>query len=135
MVNPCPEARGTRILGHRHERRWKAHMGKFIYDGSTKVDIEDRALAHVQVVVGTKLRRGEAFYFTWREDASVGDGRTSVWLHESIPVVYRFSGSRRPELNTAWLDALAYTANSSAGLHVVPEPAEGSTPPAGVMSE
>lgn len=110
-------------------------MGKFIYDGSTKVDIEDRALAHVQVVIGTKLRRGEAFYFMWREEASVGDGRTSVWLHESIPLVYRFSGSRRPELNPAWLDALAYTANSSSGLHLVPEPAEGSTPPAGVMSE
>lgn len=97
-------------------------MGKFIYADTVKVDIEDRTLAHLHVVIGTKLRRGEAFYFTWREDASVGDGRTSVWLHQAVPLVYRFSGSRKPALNAAWIDALAYTANSSSGLHLVPEP-------------
>ena len=97
-------------------------MGKFFYSDTTKVDIEDRALAHLQMVIGTKLRRGEAFHFTWREDASLGDGRTSVWMHASIPVVYRFSGSRRPQLNTEWLEALTYTANSPGGLHLVPEP-------------
>lgn len=104
-------------------------MGKLIYNDSVKVDFEDRTLAHLQVVIGTKLRRGETFYFTWREDASVGDGRTSVWLYQAAPLVFRFSGSRRPALNVAWIDALAYTANSSSGLHVVPEPAENGQQP------
>jgi hypothetical protein len=106
---------------------WEVAVGKFIYADSVKVDIEDRALAHLQVVISNKLRRSEAFTFTWREDASVGDGRTSVWLHPAVPLVYRFYGSRRPQLNPAWVEALAYTANSPSGLHLVPEPVE-STP-------
>lgn len=103
-------------------------MGKLIYSDTVKVEIEDRALAHLHVVIGTKLRRGEPFYFSWRDDSSVGDGRTSVWLHQALPLVFKFYGSRRPALNPAWIDALAYTANSSGGLHLVPEP---TTPPDG----
>ena len=34
-------------------------MGKFIYEGGVRNDFEDRLLAHLQVVVGNKLRRGE----------------------------------------------------------------------------
>jgi hypothetical protein len=104
-------------------------MGKFIYDGSVKLDVEDRTLAHLQAVIGTKLRRAEPFYFTWRDDSSLGEGRTSVWLHESASLVYKFYGSRRPALNSAWLEALATTANSGGGLRVVPEPAPVSQPP------
>ena len=32
-------------------------MGKFIYEGSIKVDFDDRVLAHLQLVIGSKLRR------------------------------------------------------------------------------
>ena len=101
-------------------------MGKFIYEGSVTVDLDDRVLAHVQVVIGQKLRRGEAFHFTWREDPSLGDGRTSVWLHPSAALVYKYFGSRQPNLNRAWLEALTYPANSTSGLHIVPEPPESS---------
>lgn len=99
-------------------------MGRFTYAGSVRADIDDRTLTHIQVVVGNKLRRGESFYFSWREEASAGDGRTSVWMHPAVPLSYRYVGSRRPRLNAAWLEALAYTANSPTGLHVVPEPAD-----------
>lgn len=99
-------------------------MGKFIYDTNVKIDVEDRALAHLQVVIGSKLRRNEPFFFSWRDDASVGDGRTSVWIHSSASLVFKFYGSRRPQLNAAWLDALSETAHSAHGLHMVPEPAE-----------
>jgi hypothetical protein len=102
-------------------------VGKFIYEGSITVDLDDRILAHVQVVVGQKLRRGEPFHFTWREDPSVGDGRTSVWLHPAASLVYKYYGSRQPSLNRAWLEALTYTANSTNGLYIVPEPAESGT--------
>lgn len=98
-------------------------MGRFQYGGHAKVEIEDRALAHLQFVIGSKLRRGEPFYFTWREDRSTGEGRTTVWLHPSAQLSFRFFGSRQPALNRAWLEALALTANSTAGLHLVPEPA------------
>lgn len=99
-------------------------MGRFTYDGTVKVEIEDRALAHVQVVIANKLRRGEPFFFTWRDDASVGDGRTSVWLYPAVPLVFKYFGSRRPTLNGSWIDELAYTANTTHGLHLTPEPAD-----------
>ncbi|AMG84600.1 MULTISPECIES: DUF7882 family protein [Microbacterium] len=98
-------------------------MGRFIYDGSTKVEVEDRALRHLQLVMTAKLRRGEPFPYTWKEDASVGGGRITVWLHAGSSMVFKYVGSRQPEINRAWVDALAYTANSPSGLYLVPEPA------------
>ncbi|WP_194396411.1 ATP-dependent DNA ligase [Microbacterium atlanticum] len=98
-------------------------MGKLIYEGAVKVDFDDRTLAHLQVVIGSKLRRGEPFHFTWRDDVSVGDGRTTIWVHPRSVLVYKYYGSKKPQLNPAWIDALAHTANSPSGLYLVPEPA------------
>lgn len=39
-------------------------MGKLYYDSTLNTDIDDRTLAHLQVVIGAKLRRGESFYFS-----------------------------------------------------------------------
>ena len=39
-------------------------MGKFIYREQVRADFEDRLLAHLQIVIGNKLRRGEPFYFS-----------------------------------------------------------------------
>lgn len=99
-------------------------MGRFTYDGIASVEIEDRTLAHLQLVIGTKLRRGESFHFTWRDDPSTGDGRTAVWLHPRCSLVFKYYGSRQPTLNRTWVDALAYAANSPAGLHILSEPAD-----------
>ena len=97
-------------------------MGKFIYENTVKVDFDDRLLAHLQVVIVSKLRRSEPFVFTWKDDASVGHGRTTVWLHANAVLIFKYYGSRTPRMNAAWVEALAYTANSSHGLYVVPEP-------------
>ncbi|MEE6389977.1 MULTISPECIES: ATP-dependent DNA ligase [Microbacterium] len=98
-------------------------MGRFIYEGSTKVEVEDRALRHLQLVMTAKLRRGEPFPYTWKEDASIGGGRITVWIHAGSSMVFKYVGSRQPEVNRAWVDALAYTANAPSGLYLVPEPA------------
>lgn len=99
-------------------------MGKFIYEGGVKTEIEDRALTHLQLVITAKLRRGEPFPFSWREDASVGGGRTTVWIHPGSSLVFKYFGSRQPSINRAWIEALAFTANAPAGLYLVPEPTE-----------
>jgi hypothetical protein len=104
-------------------------MGKFVYDGTVKVEFDDRLLAHLQVAIVNKLRRGESFQFTWREDTNAGGGRTSIWVSPQSSLVYKFYGSRPPAMNPAWLEALAYAANSPAGLHVVPEPEESAEKP------
>ena len=106
-------------------------MGKFIYEGSVKTEIEDRALTHLQLVITAKLRRGEPFPFNWREDASVGGGRTTGWIQPGSSLVFKYFGSRQPAVNRAWVEALAFTANSPSGLYLVPEPAEGAEPPHG----
>lgn len=102
-------------------------MGKFIYEGSQKVEIADRALLHLQLVMTAKLRRGEPFVFSWADDVSTGGGRMSVWIHPGVSMVFKFYGSRHPSLNRSWVDALAFTANAPSGLYLTPEPVEGST--------
>lgn len=102
-------------------------MGRFIYQTNIRTEIEDRPLAHIQYVIGAKLRRGESFFFSWKDDNSIGGGRTSVWISPSTQLVIRFHGGRPPTLNRAWLEALTETANSPSGLYVVPEPAPGAT--------
>ena len=99
-------------------------MGKFVYDNAIKVDFDDRLLAHLQLVIGAKVRRGESFHFSWRDDPSIGDGRTVVWIHPMVALSYKFYGSRNPVINRAWLEDLTAAANSNGGLHIVPEPAQ-----------
>jgi hypothetical protein len=97
-------------------------VGKFLFEQQLRVDFDDRLLAHLERVITAKLRRGESFTFTWKDDASIGDGRTTIWLHPRSVIIFKFHGSRRPLLNKAWLEALSYTANGPNGLYVVPEP-------------
>ena len=95
-------------------------MGKFIYEGSVKTEIEDRALTHLQLVMTAKLRRAEPFPFSWREDASVGGGRTTVWVQPGSSLVFKYFGSRQPSINRAWIEALAFTANAPSGYMKIP---------------
>lgn len=97
-------------------------MGTFHYDSTFEADFEDRVLAHLQIVIGAKLRRGETFYLSWRDNEGVGDGRTSVWLHPALPLRYKYYGGRMPRINPAWIQELTVSANSNSGLQIVPEP-------------
>ncbi len=99
-------------------------MGKFIYGQLVSAEFEDRLLAHLEVVITSKLRRGEGFLFSWKEEGAASAGRTSIWVAPSLPIVYRYSGGRAPAINRAWVEILSQSASSSAGLRVLPEPAE-----------
>lgn len=90
-------------------------MGSLTYDRVT-VDFDDRILAHLQIVIVQKLRRGESFLLSWRNAAEVGDGRSSAWLHPAIPLYFKFSGGQPPTINPLWLAQLTRSANSSQGL-------------------
>jgi len=102
-------------------------MGRFSYDSNVTVDFDDRLLAHLQAVIGAKLRRGESFYFTWVDDGSTGDGRTTIWLHPRVSLAYKYFGKREATLNRAWIERLMLTANSPAGLRLMPEPEQRNT--------
>lgn len=100
-------------------------MGKFIYGKpSLTVEFDDRVLAHLKVVIATKLRRGESFLFNWEPDDETDVSSCSVWLNPAIPVQFEFFGSREPRLNRVWLEDLMRSANSNSGLRVLPESEE-----------
>jgi hypothetical protein len=99
-------------------------MGKLLYGTPpTEVDFDDRVLVHLQIVIGAKLRRRESFFFSWKNDVQVGDGRTSIWMDAAIPLAFKYSGGRVPIVNREWLDILTTSANSGSGLQYIPEPA------------
>jgi hypothetical protein len=98
-------------------------VGKLTYDSTLVVDFDDRVLAHLQVVIGAKLRRGECCYFSWTDDPAVGNGRSTIWLQPCVPLVFKYYSRPQP-LNMAWVEAMMLTANSTTGLRVVTEPTE-----------
>ena len=89
------------------------------------IEIDDRTLAHLKIVILAKLRRGETFAFSFEHDVSAGSGRSTIWLHPAIPLQFNFVGSRQPAINREWLEALVVTANSVDGLRILPEPTDG----------
>lgn len=98
-------------------------MGTLIYGhGDLTVDFDDRTLAHLQVVIGTKLRRRESFLLSWSDDGQDSDRRTSIWLDTSVPLYFRYLGTRMPELNHDWISQLMAGANSGPGLVLMAEP-------------
>lgn len=102
-------------------------MGTIYYGGSaTPIHIEDRALAHLKVVVATKLRRGESFTVSWRHPAGEPRGRSTIWLHPSIPLRFVFDDPEPAELSREWIEELAQSANSSGGISLIPEHVEAS---------
>ncbi len=100
-------------------------MGTIFYgDTATPIEIEDRALAHLKVVIATKLRRGESFTLSWTHGDGQDPGRSTVWLHPSIPLRFVFDDPEPAMLSRAWMEELANSANSSGGLMLVAEPPE-----------
>ena len=100
-------------------------MGKLHYgDSHFSIDIDDRALAHLQLVIFTKLRRGESFAYTWDQGAEKGFGRGAIWIHSSLTLRFEFLGSRYPDINRRWLEELAGLASSSRGLYLTREPTD-----------
>lgn len=99
-------------------------MGTMYYGfGRRDIEIEDRTLMHLKVVIITKLRRGESFCMSWPHGVDKGSGRSSIWLHPSIPLEFSFAGNRPATPNRAWIEALLHSANGPDGLQMLSEPA------------
>lgn len=97
-------------------------MGTIYYGGSaTPIHIDDRALAHLKVVIATKLRRSESFTVTWRHPNDQPRGRSTIWLHPSIPLRFVFDDPEPTELSREWIEELARSANSSGGITLIAE--------------
>jgi hypothetical protein len=91
-----------------------------LYSG-TRVEFDDRLLTHLEIVVVNKLRRGESFLLSWRDGVAIGSGRAAIWLTPGVPVSFRFTTSRVPEIDREWIALLAAGDAESLGLVVVEE--------------
>ena len=101
-------------------------MGTLYYADATRVavPIPDRELAHIKFVIVNKLRRNEAFTFSWDKPESEGGGRSSIWISAQIPLEFEFDDQTPVELNREWLEQLSQAASTVSGLVPLPEPAK-----------
>lgn len=97
-------------------------MGTIYYGGGAMpIHIEDRALAHLKVVIATKLRRDESFTVSWKHPDDQPRGRSTIWLHPSIPLRFVFDDPEPTELSREWIEELATSASSTGGIMLVAE--------------
>ncbi|AWB96283.1 hypothetical protein DCE93_12005 [Agromyces badenianii] len=95
-------------------------MGKLHYDGKS-FEMDDRMLAHLQLIIGVKLRRGENFFMAWKAPASSGEGRRAIWIDNGVPIYFEYAGGRELRLNMAWAEKLADQASKGGGLTIMAE--------------
>lgn len=94
-------------------------MGSLLYAKRVVgINIDDRELAHIRVVVLAKLRLNQSFGLT----GSFGSGLTCVWLDRAIPLQFVFDSTTLPTLNQAWIEQLSMSANSPGGMVLSAEP-------------
>lgn len=107
-------------------------MGSLYYGNSTEaITVPDWTLAHLRVLATTKLRRSESFAVTWKHPDSEARGRSTIWLHCSIPLRFEFDSAEPEALDRQYLDELAHAATSTAGVTFdLSEPAVAAMPAA-----
>ncbi|HUH53385.1 MAG TPA: hypothetical protein VLZ31_05005 [Microbacteriaceae bacterium] len=96
-------------------------MGYFVYSSVEEYEVEDRALSHLKLAVAYKLRRQESFLVSWSKPVEKGSGRVSVWVSPYVAIAFRFAGSRPPEINPIWVEALKQLSQTSRGLILISE--------------
>jgi hypothetical protein len=81
-------------------------------------EIDDRTLAHVELVMLAKLRRNESFALTI--DGAKG-ARQTIWVNSAAILRFEFD-SPTTEINREWLEELIDSANTTTGMKILPEP-------------
>jgi hypothetical protein len=100
-------------------------MGRLRYDShSDPIEIEDRELAHLKVVMGTKLRRQESFMMTWHPADGSPHGTCTAWIHPAIPLQFLFDSPKTPRVDTRHVATLMESVNATGDLvlgHLIPK--------------
>ena len=95
-------------------------MGTLHYGSpATGFTLDDRTLAHVELVIMAKLRRQESLAFAITDEKT--QVRQAVWISPVSSLRFEYEAPM-PEINRLWLQELVDTANSPGGLRIVPEP-------------
>jgi hypothetical protein len=95
-------------------------MGFLVYDTTRAIAVEDRVLAHLQVVIIDKLRRAENFGLNLRSENRI----VMMWVTRSARLQFVYEGNQRPRINNAWVELMASEAGLTGTLQLLPEPIE-----------
>jgi hypothetical protein len=94
-------------------------MGRLYYgNGADAIEMPDRTLTHLRVLATTKLRRSESFSVSWRHPDGVAGGRSTIWLHCSIPLRFELDSAEAENVDRDYLEQMARAATSSGGLTI-----------------
>lgn len=75
-------------------------MGRIEYNAARPpIGVDDDTPAHLKIVIATKLRRQESFMMTWLADTTTADGRLTIWVHPSIPLIIAFDDAVMPSVD------------------------------------
>jgi len=93
-----------------------------LYYGDTRaaIAIDDRQLAHLRVVMISKLRRNEPFSFSWTNPGDAASRRSTVWVSSQTTLQFDFDDAETPELDMATLERLSREASTARGLAAEP---------------
>jgi hypothetical protein len=85
------------------------------------IELDDRELAHLQIVILTKLRRKESTSVAVGYAAGAHHGRITFWISPAVPLQFKYFEANRPAIDLARLDQLMAEANSTDGVQLMPE--------------
>lgn len=92
-------------------------MGRLKYDGTSEpITIDDVTLAHLKIVIGTKLRRQESFMMTWHPVEGGENARSTIWIHPAIPLQFGFDRAENPEIDPSLVQAMMTALNATGEL-------------------
>ena len=95
-------------------------MGQLMYGTpADSFELDDRTLAHVEIVSLAKLRRNESFALVL---PGAGTSRTTLWVSPVSTLQFRLDNGAQ-EIDREWLDQLIDGANSAAGIQLGLKPA------------
>ena len=101
-------------------------MGTFYYGGGhgdlpAGFDLDDVLLAHLKLVIISKLRRGESFVVTVPALEHGCQVREALWVTPSVPMRFVMDEADGPLLDPHRLEALMTQANTLGGIVVKAE--------------
>ena len=97
-------------------------MGRFVYNSTLNILLDDEELGHLQAVIGAKFRLQQSFYFTWTRPASTGEYRSTIWLTPHIPLQFHYRRALSAALDRDRINDMYAQANSPGGLLLLIDP-------------
>jgi hypothetical protein len=87
-------------------------------DGWMRIELDDDLLAHVALVVFSKLRRKEPLLVSWTDPAG---SPAQAWLHPNSTIVVRHTAGADTSIDRRRAERMMVAANSNWGLRLTPE--------------